>query len=156
MRKVWAVSEGSYSDYGVKAIFAREADAEEWATLSKHPRSFDDPFVESFVFFDEGEMPELVRFVQLNAVVGEDGSVTESNTNPYWRTEWTVGFGTAPPAGRAVGRTWSAPAWGKGLAVMVKARTEELARKAFHDRVTQAKTMVPVPPGMKVNEDDDE
>lgn len=48
-RTVWAVSRGSYSDYGIVAIFETEAQANEWVHLGE--------FVEEFHFTPAGEKP---------------------------------------------------------------------------------------------------
>lgn len=150
MKTAYVVTEGSYSDYHVLAVFEDEADADKWVQLYNQGERWEDARVEEFTFFEKGKMPERVRFVSLWAEVKEDGSVDERDAS--WKEKWTAGYSEdIPPKGRAVGRTWNAPAWGRGLAITVSARTEDVARKALHDRVTQAKTMVPVPPGKDVN-----
>ena len=144
MRKVWAASTGSYSDYRVRCLFATREDAEKHISARKGGDKWDEGFLEEFVLYEAGEQPEQVTYVTLQSTVKEDGSYEDPE--PFWRTIWASGeYDTPPPPNRPTGRTHTAPAYGRGLRVIVKARTLEQAQKAFHDRVIQAKTMVPVP-----------
>lgn len=149
MRTVWAVSEGEYSDYHVLAIFERKEDAEAWQKERGVTETYDESRVQRFPFLAAGEVPQRVNYVQLSAEVLEDGSVREKD--PRWTSDWDD-F-DVPQEGRAWGRTWSAPAYGRGLAISVRARTEDLARKALADRIANAKAMVPIPRDTKINDE---
>lgn len=154
-KKVWAVSEGEYSDYSVRCLFEQEEDAKAHCEARKRQEKWGGAFVESFILYERGKQPELIGFVTLQGIVKEDGSY-EGPPDPFWQTLWEAGeYTSPPPPNRPIGRTHTAPAYGRGLRVIVQARDLEKAKKAFYDRVAQAKTMVPVPLGEEINVEDE-
>lgn len=80
MRRVWAITSGSYSDYQVCAILPTEKAAkealEQARTLAPDWGVYPRPdSVTSFVAYDEGEMPALVTVYRRQVVVWDTGQV---------------------------------------------------------------------------------
>jgi hypothetical protein len=85
--EIYAVSTGSYSDYGVRAIFARREDAEVAISGGYLADSSDKPEIEEFSFYAAGELPKRSARITYHADVEiADGSVAREWSYP--RDEW--------------------------------------------------------------------
>ena len=143
--KVYAVTEGSYSDYRVKCLFTTEALAEAHVARLRGDREWsDDPSVEVFLLFDVN--PSQATVYSRNARVRPDGTVTSFNRGvdiEQERVEWEYGGwnGIAAPIMEA--RTYCPPVDnGEGFRVQVSGTDKAKVDKAFQDRIAEAKARV--------------
>jgi hypothetical protein len=70
MATIWAVSEGSYSDYRVKAVFSSKEKAEAFLDAYKRRRFTDDPDIEEFEF--DPDPPTVVPTIDVRITTGGD------------------------------------------------------------------------------------
>jgi hypothetical protein len=126
---VWAVSHGSYSDYGVSAIFPTEELATAHLEQMKgYERT--DSFVESFPFFDA--LPEVIPIFHRRGRIA-NGRIMESED--YEVVTFEYSDGTAPV---------TVTEWGDPLSeriINVYGSDFERCRKSYNDRVAQAVAM---------------
>lgn len=137
MRRVWAVSSGAYSDYGVIAIFATEKQAEDFAAVVPSHGWRSDAFVEAMTFYDEGETPQAVEvFWRRGRVIDGEVVADETSSDTQWECDGL--WGDPKPLFGA--RTYCPPV-DKGVGQRVEARGTDKRKvdKAFTDRIMQAK-----------------
>ncbi len=131
MTKVYAISEGSYSDYRVRAIFKTRKLAEEAIARARTVSRYDDDWneVEEYDLYDQ--VPQPITTYRLTQDLWDDGT-----EGPEYRTVSTAmpwDWDVAPR--RPEVRFVRAPIHrDKGGRLEVAARTEAAARKAFRDR----------------------
>jgi hypothetical protein len=113
-QSVWAVTEGSHSDYIVLAIFEREQDA----NAAKDAGLGD----------DVTELPFLPAGAPISLVT------VHAAWARAWRKEWNLGVNPAPKRPTV---TLSPAADGSSIGVNVQCADADLALKALHDRLAQ-------------------
>jgi hypothetical protein len=144
--KVWAVTRGEYSDYGIVALFESKADAEKAAAM--RPAGWDGYRVESFPLYPSGHAPQWVTTYTIRAVLRSDGTVgdqgDESRTldemrEPEVSVEPEFDTLHGPPSARPKVTThdawWRGTLLGKGITV--RGSDRKAVVKAFNDRVMQ-------------------
>jgi hypothetical protein len=139
MRTIYAVTQGTYSDYRVRVLFNNRDDAH------RHIKSLqadDDPYlhteeldIEEFTLMDPGEQPERVPHHYVQIIVGPHGGIQKEHHS--FGMTWTAGDYDSPPGKRPRVEVGQAPAFGQGWYIRVVARTEEAAWKAARDRAAQ-------------------
>lgn len=122
----YMVTEGEYSDYGVRAVFELRADAE----TAQQAGLGDD--VAEIRFFPAGApLPTKLLVWHATCYLGHDNY--DETVRAFSRERWTSDY-DLPPANRAVVTEWRTPSGGS---VSAEARSEELARKACVDRAAK-------------------
>jgi hypothetical protein len=134
--KVYAVTEGSYSDYHILALFKTRALAD------AHERDGEGDSVEEFLLYNR--RPTRVTVYSINARIWPDGSVTSEHVDrgePQLRSqlEWEYGSYSGPAKPIREARTLQAPYAGKDWLVRVSGTDKAKVLKAFRDRVGQAR-----------------
>lgn len=137
MKRVWAVSSGEYSDYGVVAIFATEEQANAFAAVVGSHGWRSGAFVEAMNFYPEGETPRAVEvFTRRGRVVNGEVEYDDTTIDTQWECDML--WGDPKPLYGA--RTYCPPI-DKGVGVRIEARGTDRRKvdKAFTDRIMQAK-----------------
>lgn len=117
MRTVFAVSSGSYSDYGVIAIFGTRAQAQAYIDQAEVSRYSDPCFIEEFAFAPEGEEIKSRRYYVVRLKNGvEHQRYSEESLKPLVSTAWRYSGGT----------------WAYGYST----RSYAVAEKAARDKLT--------------------
>jgi hypothetical protein len=130
--KVWAVSQGSYSDYSVKALFPTKKLAEAARVAHAAEEEWDEGRVEWFYLYDE--VPEPVTAYYMTETLWDNGDTSDMYERAETRLPWN--HWNAPPAnGRP--QVWfvRAPVHeNKGGRLDVKGYDLQAVRQAFGDR----------------------
>jgi hypothetical protein len=127
-QSVWAVTEGSHSDYIVLAIFEREQDA----NAAKDAGLGDD--VTELPFLPAGAPISLVTVHAAWARAWRKGRLADVAIHTGSRREWNLGVNPAPKRPTV---TLSPAADGSSIGVNVQCADADLALKALHDRLAQ-------------------
>lgn len=137
---MWAISKGSYSDYGVMCLCTSKAEAEELlAKMQGEPDEWGDrPYSAAFVESFPVVTPDVEQIVALclSAEVWDDGTASEVREST--RTEWpfdTLNHGS----NWRVHWRWCRPpvAKGKGGRLDVQGTDHKLVRKVFSEKRAQ-------------------
>jgi hypothetical protein len=128
-RKIWIVSSGQYSDYGIVAVFSTKEKANKFTRLSNEFDSYDEYRVEEFPL-DE----KVARYFTYRVEIGEDGSwshyqpidLNQTKTPSDWH--------------------WSVPSYTTGEItlmglVVVYGRQEQRAIKIANDKRTRIRAL---------------
>lgn len=130
-QKIWVISEGCYSDYGVVAVFARREDAEEALAGGMG----DD--IEELPFFPAGSKPQ--RFTVYRALGRVGGSGIDVEVSVYSEGEWNVYIENGgPPPKRPIVKATSTRT---GSYIRAICGDRDAAIKAVKDRLAAAKAM---------------
>jgi hypothetical protein len=148
-RKIWAVEEGSYSDYSVKALFERQEDAD-----AAHAAGLGDD-VSEFVLFGPGELPRKVGYWRAYGRLFLDGR--REGPRAYPQSGWSSIGEFDPPTRPKVTEYRPMPGF---IDFHSEAMTEKAAIKAVSDRMAQraAEALEPqsmLPAGMALPTVDD-
>lgn len=135
--KVFTLSDGSYSDYRIEALFTTRKLAEAAVTATKN--SYSEPFVEEFELYDH--IPEKVTVFGVSQSLLDDGRSGDAN-------EWTEAGHEWEDAERYAEKGSTRPKFafvrapcydGKGGRLMISGCNHDSVMKAFHDRVREWK-----------------
>lgn len=130
---MWAVSSGSYSDYGVLFVCKSEEVAQAWADRLNREPKYDPYFVEEFpvVTADTGRVSEL----RLAVEIANDGTEMQRG-NPRTAERINTGFPWEVGTTKKVEWRWvRAPMYrDKGGRLEVWGLDHERVRKVFSDR----------------------
>ena len=141
MRKIWAVTRGSYSDYRVQALFATKEQAQHHLAVARGTSGdiWNRPEdIEEFDFYDEGEEPVLVTEYSRMAEVWDDGRVTQEREGV--RTEWDYDPLFGRPTARPSVRFVRAPIHkDKGGRLEIRGTDKQAVDQAFSDNLAQLK-----------------
>jgi hypothetical protein len=131
VKKIWAISEGAYSDYGVVAVFEREEDAQD--ALSKGMG--DD--IEEISFFAASETPAMLTVYIAEGFEGEMGVTVRQES--WLEGDWNVHDENVRPPKRPKATRFM-PVSGEGR-YLVKAvcGDRDAAIKSVKDRLAAAK-----------------
>lgn len=86
MKKVYLISSGEYSDYGIVAVFANEADADAVAEVHNKDRRYDKYRIEEYDLYEAPVEPILVYWKQEAPYASKDGPAgrIESGSDLAW------------------------------------------------------------------------
>ncbi len=132
---IYAISSGSYSDYGVHAVCTDEATAKAWAlALSQEEDGYrKDAFVEEIAILEPGEPVKKRHRVSLRQELSDDG--TERKVNIEEDDEYPVGCIWDAPPDRPSVRFVRAPCHnGKGGRLEIEGRTLEGVMKVYGEQ----------------------
>lgn len=131
MSTIWGVSQGSYSDYGVVAIFATKDLAEEYARIQNEnsTSSYDQYEVEEFAFIES--LPEHRIVLTVHGRLGAAAYGPREDTAVDWD-------GNAPDC--QVHEFDDYGFQGFHLSVSVTGTDHERVRKVYTERIMQGKT----------------
>ena len=139
MKKVWAVSSGSYSDYRVHAIFEDEATADAWAKAIAAKDEDDyswhsDADTQEFPFIATGTEPKKVLIVDLVQDLWDNGK--EADARITERREYPIVALYGPPPPRPVVRFVRAPVHNnKGGRLEIRGKSKEAVLKVYGDEI---------------------
>jgi hypothetical protein len=129
--KVFAMSSGEWSDYGIDALFTTRDLAEE-AIRAKS--AADRYVVEEFELYDR--IPEKVTLFSVYETLLDDGSTEDFSEDvesgyPWDNSEWFAENGSDRPTFKSLRAPYLN---GRGVRVVVSGRSREKVMKAYHDR----------------------
>lgn len=125
---VWAVSSGSYSDYGVSCVFATEELANQYADRMNVGTGFRDFFVEEFDFYDD--LPPMHVVWTAEQHVWKDGPYGADPPDLCTRSSVSVGDAPKFETGTRLAGRHSPVVWARGT-------DRERCVKSVADRITQ-------------------
>ena len=146
MRKIYIVTSGEYSDYGIATVFESEEKAEEFIAYAKRKNNWCDYRIEDYAIADSVEDYKLENYVAISAI-----------SKDYFRyTEYTNNTGEEPKEAYNETRYFYYGSYGSEIGVSIsRVKTdgmdEEKARKVCAELLAKAKYMVEVD-GMKSRE----
>ena len=133
-RRVWALSQGEYSDYSVIALFTTKKLAEEAAGLNNSDR-WSRAFVEEFVLYDE-TVETVDEYKIMQDIWDADALIPEPTVTHTVKMPWA--FWDGEPPKRAKVRWVRAPIHqGKGGRLEVRGRDRDAVVKAYTDNAAR-------------------
>jgi len=130
MKTVYAVSQGSYSDYRVEVLFESREQAE--LIAAENNDYFSDKRVEEFLLYDEGEMPTKMAEYSLVCEIFDAGIVQERD--PGITVEYPWAFWSGTPTERPKVRYVRAPIHkDKGGRLEVRGSNKQAVQQAYSD-----------------------
>jgi hypothetical protein len=129
MRTIFAISEGSYSDYTVRVLFTTRELAE--AHLAEAYGNTSDAYIEEFYLYDEP--PKQVVVYNRSGHVASDGRVLAEQNNGNVNWEYN-GIDNTRPIMLADTREWNGM-----LQVRVTGTDAQRVERAYQDRIAQAR-----------------
>lgn len=129
--RIWAVTQGSYSDYHIVAIFEDEITAEAWASACKSDASCrDEMTVEDFSFVPAGSEPQIYETWYARCDLDDSGV-----SNERVRVERDFIFSGYPPDKRPKATYWYRNYQGENkYELSITGATEQIVLKALSDR----------------------
>lgn len=142
MRRVWALSSGSYSDYTVLAIFETKEDAEAAAAMQGPADDWhSDKRVEEMSYYPKGGAPKVVRIYDRQAQFWDDGTVDQERENH--RDEWEYDPLHGPASKRPSVRFVRPPIQkNKGGRLEVRGLDKRAVDKAFSENAARIKVNI--------------
>lgn len=132
-RTVWALTSGSYSDYGIEAIFTTEKAALAASKLKEDEYDWHDYNVESFILYDE--VPEEVTLYEMVEVIVDGSPSYVSTTKVTSKTKYPWMFLWGTPRARPHVRYVRAPVYkGKAGRLEVHGNDKQAVQQAFSDQ----------------------
>jgi hypothetical protein len=146
MRKIYIVTSGSYSDYGIHTVFESEEKAEEFIAYAERKNKYCDYRIEDYAIADSVEGYKLENYEVVSAVSGDYFSYTEFTNNT----------GEEPKEAFHSTQYFNYGSYGSGIGVRISrvkmdGMNEEKARKICADLLAKAKYAVEVD-GLKPRE----
>jgi hypothetical protein len=136
-QKIYAVTEGDYSDYRVLALFTSEELAKQHTEEADLPGDFcpEEKKIEEFYLYDRP--PEMKTVYHRIGRVDSDGKAIQDSTISERRYEYGNYMGFIKPIMEA--RTYSARSHPNCLQVSIIGSDSERVDKSFNDRMAEAK-----------------